>query len=337
MAAALAGYGSECVLLWHDNSSQRMTITKESATGIKPFLKWAGGKTQLLPAIEARVLKLLRVKDTIQFVEPFVGSGAVLFFMLRKYGRHIRQATINDVNPVLANCYSTIKYNPQELINVLEALEKQYFTYTSEDDRKAFFLEKRIEFNALDGEVVQKSALLLFLNKTCFNGLYRVNSKGHFNVPFGKYVNPTICNAPVILANSEALQKVEILNTDFSEMERLIAPDTFFYLDPPYKPISATSSFNAYAKEGFGDADQERLKAFCDKVNTGGGYFVQSNSDNSHTDEGNGFFQDLYKGYNIEQVKAKRAINAKGSGRGAVFELLISNDAVLQDENVPQV
>ncbi|MBF9254711.1 DNA adenine methylase [Pontibacter sp. 172403-2] len=308
--------------------------SKESAAGIKPFLKWAGGKTQLLPAIETKVQQLLRSKETIQFVEPFVGSGAVLFFMLRKYGRHIRQATINDVNPVLADCYRTIRYNPQELIKELSALEKDYFTYTSEDDRKAFFLEKRTAFNALAGDAVQKSALLLFLNKTCFNGLYRVNAKGNFNVPFGRYANPTICNAPVILANSEALQKVEILNTDFSEMEALIAPDTFFYLDPPYKPISATSSFNAYAKEGFGDADQERLKAFCDKVNAGGAYFVQSNSDNSDS-EGNGFFQELYKGYNIEQVKAKRAINAKGSGRGAVFELLISNDDVLHVNSKP--
>ncbi|GAB3534050.1 DNA adenine methylase [Pontibacter brevis] len=297
---------------------------------IKPFLKWAGGKTQLLPAIEAKLTLLLQHKNSIDFIEPFAGSGAVLFFMLRQYGKYVKHAVINDINTTLTDCYLAIKQSPEHLIRELAALEQQYFSYTSEEDRKKLFLEKRAEFNQLEANPVLKSALMIFLNKTCFNGLYRVNTKGGFNVPFGKYANPTICNAPVIRANSEALQKVEILNTDFRETEKYIHSDAFFYFDPPYKPISTTASFNAYAKEGFADEDQIRLKEFCDTVHEGQAYFVQSNSDTTNNDESNSFFQDLYQDYTIGQVKAKRAINSKGSGRGEIFELLISNDSVLE-------
>ncbi|WP_162053380.1 DNA adenine methylase [Pontibacter pamirensis] len=298
---------------------------------IKPFLKWAGGKTQLLPAIEAKLIQRLESKSTIDFIEPFAGSGAVLFFMLRAYGKYVKHAVINDINTTLTDCYLTIKQSPELLIKELAGLEEQYYTYASEEDRKQFFLEIREEFNHLEENPTRKSALMIFLNKTCFNGLYRVNSKGGFNVPFGKYANPTICNAPVIRANSEALQKVEILNTDFRETEKHIHPDAFFYFDPPYKPISTTASFNAYAKEGFIDEDQVRLKKFCDAVHEGQAYFVQSNSDTTNNDESNNFFQDLYQDYTIEKVKAKRAINSKGSGRGEIFELLISNDSILAD------
>ncbi|RDV15392.1 DNA adenine methylase [Pontibacter diazotrophicus] len=298
---------------------------------IKPFLKWAGGKTQLLPAIEAKLVQLLQHKSSIDFIEPFAGSGAVLFFMLREYGKYVKHAVINDINTTLTDCYLTIKHSPELLIKELAALEQQYFSYASEEDRKKLFLEKREEFNHLQANPTRKSALMIFLNKTCFNGLYRVNSKGGFNVPFGRYANPTICNAPVIRANSEALQKVEILNTDFTETERYIHADAFFYIDPPYKPISTTASFNAYAKEGFVDEDQVRLKEFCDTVHEGQAYFVQSNSDTTNNDESNNFFQELYQDYTIEKVKAKRAINSKGSGRGEIFELLISNDSVLRN------
>ncbi|PTX10485.1 DNA adenine methylase [Pontibacter mucosus] len=308
-----------------------MTTDSARPADIKPFLKWAGGKTQLLPAIEAKVNQRLQNKKSINFIEPFAGSGAVLFFMLREYGQYVKHAVINDINPVLTDCYQTIKSSPEQLIAELAALEQQYFSYAAEEDRKSLFLEKREEFNQLADNPVRKSALMIFLNKTCFNGLYRVNSKGHFNVPFGKFAKPTICNAPVIRANSQALQMVEILNTDFSETGKYIDEDAFFYFDPPYKPISSTASFNSYAKEGFIDEDQLRLKAFCDAVNAGQAYFVQSNSDTTNNDDQNTFFQELYKEYTIERVKAKRAINSKGSGRGEIFELLISNDNVLGD------
>ncbi|WP_017730875.1 DNA adenine methylase [Nafulsella turpanensis] len=302
---------------------------------IKPFLKWAGGKTQLLPSIETKLIQRLHKNTSVNYIEPFVGSGAVLFFLLRKYGKHIKRAVINDLNPVLTDCYSIIKQSPEPLISQLAKLEQQYFSFSGQEDRKKLFLEKREEFNHLEGEAVRKSALMIFLNKTCFNGLYRVNSKGFFNVPFGKYAKPTICNAEVIRANSQALQKVEILNTDFTETESYINEQTFFYLDPPYKPLSTTASFNTYAKGGFFDDDQLRLKAFCDLVNKGGAYFVQSNSDTTNNDESNTFFQELYKEYTIERVKAKRAINSKGSGRGEIFELIISNDHVLGNTTSP--
>ncbi|MFD3000613.1 DNA adenine methylase [Pontibacter toksunensis] len=303
---------------------------------IKPFLKWAGGKTQLLPAIEAKLLQRLQNRKTIDFIEPFAGSGAVLFFMLREYGKYVKHAVINDINTTLTDCYLTIKQSPEALINELTGLEEQYYSYTSEEDRKKLFLEKREAFNQLGKNPTRKSALMIFLNKTCFNGLYRVNSKGYFNVPFGRYANPTICNAPVIRANSEALQKVEILNTDFTQTEKYIYKDAFFYIDPPYKPISTTASFNSYAKEGFADEDQVRLKAFCDAVHEGQAYFVQSNSDTTNNDVTNNYFQELYQEYTIEKVKAKRAINSKGSGRGEIFELLISNDSVLEGAEAAQ-
>ncbi|QCR22851.1 Dam family site-specific DNA-(adenine-N6)-methyltransferase [Pontibacter sp. SGAir0037] len=300
-------------------------------TDIKPFLKWAGGKTQLLPAIETKLIQRLHNKKSIDFIEPFAGSGAVLFFMLRVYGKYIKHAVINDINPVLTDCYKTIRQSPDLLINQLAELEQQYFSFSEEEDRKQLFLEKREEFNCIKDNPIRKSALMIFLNKTCFNGLYRVNSKGNFNVPFGKFAKPNICNASVIRANSAALQRVEILNTDFTATEEYIHEDAFFYFDPPYKPISNTASFNSYAKEGFVDEDQVRLKSFCDLVNGGKAYFVQSNSDTTNNDESNNFFQQLYADYTIERVKAKRAINSKGSGRGEIFELIISNDSVLGD------
>lgn len=307
-----------------------MIALSNSVNDIKPFLKWAGGKTQLLPAIEEKVKTWLAAKKKGVYVEPFVGSGAVLFFMLRKYGHFIQEAIINDVNEAVITCYLSIKHQPELLIQELASLEKQYFSYQQEADRQEFFLEQRRVFNSFPPDTLYRSALLIFLNKTCFNGLYRVNAKGLFNVPFGKYTKPTICNAPVILANSAALQKVKILNGDFYETLLFAGPDSFYYLDPPYKPISATSSFNAYAKEGFADADQIRLKTFCDELHQQGAYFIQSNSDTTNQNEANPYFQELYKSYQVSRVKAKRAINSKGTGRGEIFELLITNDSVLK-------
>ena len=305
-------------------------VSSRKDQSLRPFLKWAGGKTQLLGEIEKKVIPFLEARAPIIYVEPFIGSGAVFFFLLKNYRQRIKQAIISDINADLINLYQVIRDQPRALIVELANLEKQYFTYATEAERKIFFLESRAAFNALEHMPLQKSALLLFLNKTCFNGLYRVNSKGKFNVPFGKYQHPTICNTAVILADSEALQGVEILHADFEETRPYINQHTFIYLDPPYKPISSTSSFNTYAKEGFEDADQIRLKKFCDEINAQGAYFVLSNSDTTAGPEHN-FFQSLYSEYTINRVKAKRAINSNGKARGEISELLIANDNVLKE------
>jgi DNA adenine methylase len=289
----------------------------------KPFLKWAGGKTQLLPAIEAAFPAPYKSGRPFTYIEPFVGSGAVLFWVLNHFPQ-VKKAVVNDINSDLAQAYQCIKENPVELIGKLDELERAFFQQ-KEAARQAFFLEKRDVFNLKTTEGPARTALLIFLNRTCFNGLYRVNSQGKFNVPFGKYKKPTICNPPVILAASAALQKVEILNGDFEKTLEQAEGDTFFYFDPPYKPISQTASFNAYSDGAFDDREQVRLKSFCDQIHSLGHAWLLSNSDPQNVELGNTFFDDLYQSYFIKRVKARRTINSRADKRGEIHELLISN------------
>ena len=237
----------------------------------------------------------------------------------------MERAVIADLNPDLTKAYQTIKNQPEKLINQLSEIKDTYFKLKDEDARKEFFLEKRIDFNKRTSKALRNTALLIFLNQTCFNGLYRVNSKGGFNVPFGRYTNPRICNSKTILSVSQALQKVEILNVDFEKTLKYADKQSFFYFDPPYKPISKTASFNAYAADNFDDNEQKRLKNFCDKVDKKGHFFILSNSDVKNHDTSNNFFDELYADYKIRRVKAKRAINSKGDKRGEIYELLIQN------------
>ncbi|GEO06008.1 restriction endonuclease subunit M [Adhaeribacter aerolatus] len=302
----------------------------DTKASVKPFLKWAGGKTQLLGAIETKIVPFFKARGQVNYLEPFIGSGAVLFFLLRNYKQYIKQAVISDINPDLINLYKIIRDQPLALIEQLSALAETYFSYPTDIERKEYFYRIRAEFNQIQPDAVRKSALLLFLNKTCFNGLYRVNAKGQFNVPFGRYKKPNICNQEVILADSEALQHTEILLGDFTLTEPFLEENSLVYLDPPYKPLSSTASFNTYAKEGFYDEDQIRLKTYCDTIQATGAYFVLSNSDTATSPADISFFDSLYQEYTVNRVKAKRAINANGQARGEISELLISNDAVWQ-------
>ena len=231
----------------------------------KPFLKWAGGKGQLIPAIEAALPPNMEQLKNLTYIEPFVGSGAVLFWFLQQYP-NVRKAVINDINADLTRAYITIKEEPFRLIDLLKALQTKYYKLKTEEDRKSFFLEKRETFNSRLSDSSKNTALLIFLNKTCFNGLYRVNSNNRFNVPFGKYIKPKICDPDTIMADSQLLQRVTIINGDYADTLSHATKNTFFYFDPPYKPISKTASFNAYAKDSFDDAEQLRLKLFCDKL-----------------------------------------------------------------------
>lgn len=231
----------------------------------KPFIKWVGGKGQLLPQLEKQLPDELYEED-FTYIEPFVGGGAMLFFMLQKFP-NIKQVFINDINRNLTNAYKIIKQEPEGLVYRLKNIEQHYLSIVTEEGRKEFYLEMRRCFNESKLKSIDRTALLIFLNRTCFNGLYRENAKGFFNVPFGRYTNPTICNEKVIYADSELLNRynVQILNGDFKETEKCLDAWGlyFFYFDPPYRPLSTTSSFNSYVKEDFNDDSQRELADFC--------------------------------------------------------------------------
>ena len=291
----------------------------------KPFLKWAGGKTQLISDIE-RTLPTDITRTNFTYIEPFVGSGAVLFWMLNNFP-NLKKAVINDINEDLINTYKTIANNPKELISTLEILQNEYHALEgNEDDKKLYYYQKRDLYNTRKSEQSGQAALFIFLNRTCFNGLYRVNSKNLYNVPMGGYKKPTICDKENILAVSEALQKVEILCGDFEQTLDFSEQNTLFYFDPPYKPLSETSSFNSYAKDEFNDSEQIRLKEFCSKLDVLNYSWVLSNSDVKGKDENDNFFDDLYSDFNIQRVDAKRSINANPAKRGFLTELLITNN-----------
>lgn len=288
----------------------------------KPFVKWVGGKSQLLEEIDAHLPEDFSTKK-ITYVEPFVGGGAALWYLLQKYD-NIEKAIINDINADLVTVYNTIKSNPNQLIDYLQKIQDEYIPL-AEEQRKEYFLTKRDKFNTKSLDNIENSALFIFINRTCFNGLYRVNSKGLYNVPFGRYSNPRICDADTILADSEILQRVEILNGDFAETFRYAGENSLFYLDPPYKPLSETSSFNSYAKEAFNDSEQIRLGDFCKKLEETGTKFILSNSDVKGKNPLDNFFDDLYSPFKIDRVTATRMVNANASKRGKLTEIMVSN------------
>ena len=290
----------------------------------KPFLKWAGGKTQLINDIE-RTLPAGITKEKFTYIEPFVGSGAILFWMLNNFPK-LEKAVINDINEDLINTYKTIASNPKELISILEILQNEFHNLEgNEDNKKLYYYQKRELYNTRKEEKSGQAALFIFLNRTCFNGLYRVNSKNLYNVPMGGYKKPTICDKENILAVSNALQKVEILNGDFEQTLNYADKNSLFYFDPPYKPLSETSSFNSYAKDEFNDNEQIRLKKFCSKLDILDHTWILSNSDVKGKDKNDNFFDDLYADFNIKRVEAKRSINANSEKRGKLTELLITN------------
>lgn len=293
----------------------------KSKTNAKPFLKWAGGKTQLIPTIE-KFLPHEILSEKFTYVEPFVGSGAILFWMLNNFPK-MEKAVINDINSDLVNVYKTIRFSPKELISILRIFQSEFHELQNEEERKKeYYYKKRDLYNSRSTNKITQAALFIFLNRTCFNGLYRVNRSNLFNVPIGSYKFPTICDEQNILAVHSVLKNVEILeNDDFEKTISYANENTFFYLDPPYKPLSATSSFNSYAENEFDDNEQIRLKDFCADIHARGSKWLLSNSDVQHDN----FFHKIYKGFNIERVKAKRIINSKPHKRGELNELLITN------------
>ena len=296
-----------------------------SPSEIKPFVKWAGGKKQLLPVIHSAYPEELGTRIT-RYAEPFVGGGAVLYDILSSY--KLDEIYISDVNSELISTYLAIRDNCDSLISLLSDMQNDYLAKPDEE-RTVYFGEKRKEFNLLKNSsgknTAEIGALFIFLNRTCFNGLYRVNSKNEFNVPVGRYKNPVILNEKNLRNVSLALKNVEIVCGDFRKALTFIDEKTFVYLDPPYRPLSTTASFTSYAKDEFNDEEQKVLAAFAREIDARGAKFLLSNSDPKNTNPDDNFFDDLYAGFTIRRVDAVRMINSKADKRGKITELLISN------------
>lgn len=292
---------------------------------VKPFLKWAGGKGQLLSEIE-KYYPFEYGKIT-KYVEPFVGGGAVLFDILSKYD--LEAVYISDINAELVNAYRIVRDDIDALIGMLTVMQSEFVPMNTEN-RKAYYMAKRERFNDLkvngnEGINIEKAALMIFLNKTCFNGLFRVNKKGLFNVPMGSYKNPMICDEENLRAVSEKLRNVTIVCGDYRESADFIDEGTFVYFDPPYRPISDTASFTAYTENLFNDEEQIELAKFVDDMHRKGAKVVISNSDPGNSNTEDDFFDNIYSSHRIKRVEATRMINCNSKARGKIKELLISN------------
>lgn len=287
---------------------------------VKPFIKWAGGKSQLLSEIRTKYPQKIE-----RYCEPFVGGGAVLLDVLANYNPN--EVIINDINAALINTYQQVQSNVDALISQLSKMQSEFWKADSEL-RKTLYTDNREKFNSLincNDNNLDKAALFIFLNKTCFNGLYRVNRKGLFNVPIGSYKKPPICDAENLRYISTLLQNVEIKCGDYKDCAEFIDGNTFVYIDPPYRPLTVTASFTSYNENEFGDQQQIELGHFIDEITEKGAKVVASNSDPKNADDTDNFFDDLYAKYNIDRVSAKRMINSKAAGRGNINEIIICN------------
>ena len=290
-----------------------------------PFLKWAGGKRQLLPTI-----KMFYPFDDgyTKYVEPFIGGGAVLFDILET--QPIKEVYMSDINDNLINTYIVIQKYIDLLVQELKSIEKDYSSLDM-CSKKMYFISRRTDYNKITNILscsktiqIRKAALLIFLNRTCFNGLYRVNSKGEYNVSFGNY--KTFDFDEINLREvSNKLQNVTIICCPYKDMLKYIDDKTFVFMDPPYRPLTTSANFNAYNKDNFDDQEQKKLAKFVLQIDKIGAKFIVCNSDPHNVDPGDNFFDDLYKDFDIYRVSANRMINSKGTARGSINELLITN------------
>lgn len=304
---------------------KKFSLFEKDRIECKPFIKWVGGKGQLLSEIN-KLYPVELGKNINKYAEIFVGGGAVLFDILSKY--KLDEVYISDKNLELINTYKSIRDDVGILIKLLKEMEEQY-TSLNNENRKLYYYEKRREYNNLKINIeennIEKAVLFIFLNKTCFNGLYRVNKKGEFNVPIGTYKKPKICDEENLKNVSMALKKVKIVYADYRESEEFIDNKTFVYIDPPYRPLNITSSFTSYTENNFNDKEQIELAEYINVLNKKGVKIVISNSDPKNNNTDDNFFDELYKNYNINRVKATRMLNSNASLRGAINELLITN------------
>ncbi len=297
----------------------------------RPFLKRAGGKTQLLNEFSKRLPGDLKNGKITRYVEPFIGGGAFFFYLNQRFS--FVQCYICDANEELTLSYRVIKTDTKKLIADLETLQTDYLS-KNDEERESFFYEVRdafnqklpgINFKKYNSEWIERTAQIIFLNRTCYNGLFRVNRKGEFNVPFGRYKNPEILNEDNLKDVATLLKTTRILPGDFTRCRKFVDNHTFVYFDPPYRPLNETSSFTSYSKGGFSDTDQVRLFAFFRELDEKGAKVMLSNSDPRNENPDDSFFEDLFSDYYIERVPAKRMINCNGARRGDISELIITN------------
>lgn len=295
---------------------------------VRPFVKWVGGKSKLIPQMEQYYPKELKENKIDVYIEPFIGGGAILIDILKKY--NIKKAYAFDINKNLINCYNIIKDKVDSLVLELKKLEEEYLKLDDEN-RKEYYYDIRKKYNSInienEKEALEKTTYFIFLNKTCFNGLYRENRRGQFNVPIGKYKNPTICDEKNLIELSKLIKNVTFINGDYRESYKYIEENTFIYFDPPYRPINKTSSFTSYSKEDFNDENQKELGEYFRKINDNNSNvkLMLSNSNPKNNNEEDDFFEQIYNGFKINEIKANRMINSNKEKRGKISELLITN------------
>ena len=310
----------------------QVDLYKNTVVDAKPFLKWAGGKRQLLDDIDSRLPQDVKKTGKIdKYFEPFVGGGAVFFHLKNNY--KIKESYLYDINKELILTYNVIKNNPKELINQLLAIN-DIFLPKEQGERKDFFNQIRKSFNKkipdfdfenYDESHIERASQTIFMNKTCFNGLFRLNRKGEFNVPCGVYKNPKICDTENILNVSKVLKNTQIINSSYFESERLIDEKSFVYLDPPYRPLTQTEAFTSYSENDFDDTNQIELSQYYKRISEKGAKAMLSNSDPKNIDKNDDFLDDLYSDFKIERVFANRSINSNAKKRGKITEILVTN------------
>ncbi len=299
--------------------------------GAKPFLKWAGGKGQLLDIFQKLYPIELKEKIIKTYYEPFLGSGAVFFDVAQNY--HLQSAYLYDINEELILTYKVVQKDVIRLLEILYGHQKTYLKL-DKNKKKEFFYEQRrsynlqrynIDYDSYSDRWLTRAAQFIFLNRTCFNGLYRVNSKGEFNSPAGDYNNPTICDEQNLLCVHRVLQIAEIKRADFRQVVVDLKDKSFVYFDPPYRPISKTANFKSYSRHDFSDKEQTQLAMLFRELTDRGAKVMLSNSDPKNCNPSDDFFDQLYKGYYIFRVPARRAINSDATKRGKINEIVVTN------------
>lgn len=296
----------------------------------KPFLKWAGGKTQLLNDIDNNLPEEVKNNAIVNYYEPFLGSAAVFLFLKQKY--EIKNAYLSDINSNLISTFQVVQKHISSLIKELKSIDKE-FKVKNNDQRKVYFNNKRDEFNnlLLDGiqknkqSLIRRAALTIFLNRTCFNGLYRVNRSGQFNVPFGRYENPRILDEENLIAVSVMLRDVALEVRDFKTLPEIVKKNSFIYYDPPYSPLNKTSNFTSYSEFEFSLDEQEELAKVYTLLDKKGIKQLLSNADLKNHNSQNDFHDNLYGQFIIKRILASRLINSKAANRGKISEILVRN------------
>lgn len=303
----------------------------EYRLGAKPFLKWVGGKRQLLDQFEELYPTELKLKKIKNYYEPFVGGGAVFFDVAQKY--EIENAFLYDINEELILTYKVIQKNVNKLIEFLYKYDL-FYKKLNEKKQREYYYEIRenfnlqrfnIDYNKYSENWIPRAAQTIFLNRTCFNGLFRFNSKGGFNSPMGRYKNPKILDEQNLLSVSKLFEIATIRKADFKEVRNDIKNNSFVYFDPPYRPISETASFTSYSKFNFQDDEQLQLASLFYDLNEKGHYLMLSNSDPKNTNPEDDFFETIYANFNIQRVDAKRSINSDPNKRNSIKEIVVTN------------